>query len=133
MNAHLFLSSSGDLHDTRLPDWASKPIRPQHAWTHRTIKNGLQLRQTLRAGAYAWPGGYPIVLITSDGEYVSPKALMDDKSALYVALCDIRSGYSGRIVGADIYYKGPPVQCAYTGVTIESAYGDVEEVEGATE
>ncbi len=126
-NDHLFLSSSGDLYDTRLPQWAEKPIRPLHAHTRRTIDTGLQLRQTLRAGAYAWPGGYPIVLITSDGEMVSPAALAKDKSALYRALYDIRTKQHGRIVAADIYYEGDDAECAYTGAVISSAYGPVVE------
>lgn len=126
-NDHLFLSSSGDLHDTRLPQWAEKPIRPQHARTHRTINTGLQLRQTLRAGPYAWPGGYPIVLITSDGEMVHPGALAKDKSALYQALFDIRTKARGRIVAADVYYEGDDAECAYTGAVISSAYGPITE------
>jgi hypothetical protein len=126
-NEHLFLSESGDLYDTRLHNWADKPIRAQHARTHRTIRTGLQLRQTLRAGPYAWPGGYPVVLTTSDGEMVHPGALTKDKGALYRALYDIRTKVSGRIVGADIYYEGDDVQCAYTNETISSAYGPVTE------
>ncbi len=34
---------------------------------HTTIATGLQFRETLRAGPYAWPGGYPLMLLCSDG------------------------------------------------------------------
>lgn len=127
--AHLFLSCSGELYDTRRPDWASHPLRPVYARTMRSIRAGADLRATLRAGPRAWPGGYPIVLITSDGEMVSPAALLKDRSALYQALYDIRHKMHGRIVGADVYWEGPPIQCAYTGAEIVSAYGETEETE----
>jgi hypothetical protein len=124
---HLFLSSDGDLHDTRKPTWASAPIRTGFARTHRTIRNGRELRATLRAGGHAWPGGYPIVLHTSDGEMVSPVALMKNKPALWLAIHDVHSKQHSRIVGADVYLEGPTVQCVYTNADIESAYGDPDE------
>lgn len=127
--SHLLLSESGDLFDTRRADWSANPIRPGFAKTCREIKTGRDLRSTLRAGSWAWPGGYPIVLITNDGEYVSPGALSKDKNAIYSALWDIRNRISGRIVGADVYFEGPRVQCAYTNADIESAYGDPDESE----
>lgn len=127
---YLFLSESGDLFDTRMPDWSSKPIRPGFSRTHRTINNTRELCATLRAGSHAWPGGYPIVLITDDGEMVHPGALAKDKGALFIAMHDVMHKFSGRIVGADIYFEGPIVQCAYTNADIESAYG---EPEGETE
>lgn len=38
---------------------------------HRTIVNGLQLRETLRAGPYVWPSGYPLYFVADDGEALS--------------------------------------------------------------
>lgn len=121
---HLFLSESGDLFNTRRPDWHTRPpLRAGYSRTYRNIETGSQLRATLRAGSFSWPGGYPIVLFTADGEMVSPVALAKDKGHLRRELRDIHEGARGRIIGAGIYYEGETVQCACTGVDIESAYG----------
>lgn len=126
---YLFTSSTdGHLYDTRRPAWhLAPPLRANFCRIFRRISNARELCATLRAGPYAWPGGYPIVLITSDGEMASPAALLKDRGALYVAIWDIRAGNHGRIIGAEIYEEGPIVQCAYTGAPISSAYGDPEE------
>jgi len=46
-------------------------IRPGYAVHHRTIDNGPQFLSTLRAGEYAWPGGYRLEFVTSDGETIT--------------------------------------------------------------
>jgi hypothetical protein len=67
MTAHLFRSEDGGLYDTRATDWPSKPLRPLFARHARLIETGAELRAALRAGDYAWPGGYECYFITSDG------------------------------------------------------------------
>lgn len=128
MNSHLFSSDDGNLYDTRKPEWnKSEPLRTNHTRTHRTINNARELCATLRAGAYAWPGGYTIALITSDGEMASIAGLLANRGDLYQAIYDIHTNQHSRIVGADIYYEGPTVQCVYTNADIESAYGETDE------
>lgn len=123
--AHFMVSESdGHLYDLRKPDGILKPVRRDYRRTFAHITTGAQLRATLRAGGMTFPGGYPIVLYTNDGEMVSPSDLARDKSALSRALYDIRTEQYSRIVGADIYYEGPREYCAYTGADIDSAYGD---------
>lgn len=122
---HLFVSESGDLFDTRRPDWHKlPPIRAGYSTHHRTITNGRELRATIRAGGAAWPGGYTVALHMNDGEMVSIDALSRDRSALWHALWDIRNNPRGRIVGCDTYDEGPTVRCAYTNEDIASSYGD---------
>lgn len=129
--SHLFVSDcDGHLYDTRKPEWPENPVRRDYEKTFKHINTVSQLKATLRAGGYAWPGGYQIVLITQEGDMVKPQALIKDKGQLRNAIGDIRAKYSGRIVGSEIYYEGPPVQCAYTGEIIESAYGDPDENNG---
>lgn len=66
---HFFISSSdGALCDTRRPNWASHPIRETYQRTFTEIKNSQQLRATLRAGCWAFPGSYEMFLIMSGGE-----------------------------------------------------------------
>lgn len=69
MNQHLFKSElDGALYDTRQPNWAkSRPLRPVFARHVVNIKSTEEFKATLRAGAYTWPGGYSVYLITSDG------------------------------------------------------------------
>lgn len=124
---HLFVSSSGDLFDTRKSNWSANPLRKGYACTKREIQSGADLRATLRAGASTFPGCYTIALYTQDGELVSINGLLSDRGALYQALYDVRTRQHGRIVGADMYLEGPTIECAYTGAPIESAYGDPEE------
>ena len=61
--------------------------------------------------AYAWPGGYPIIYITKDGE----------------TLCAACASVADDVEGADVFYEGAPEECAECCTTIESAYGDPEE------
>lgn len=125
--AHLFVSESGDLFDTRRPEWHKHPpLREGYSRTHREIRTGRDLRATLRAGGAAWPGGYTVALYTNDGDMASIPGLSLDRSALRNALEDIRTKAPWRIVGADLYDEGPDVQCVYTADTIASSYGDLD-------
>ena len=82
----MFLSESGDLYTDDL----SRVVRPALRRTCTDIRTGRELRATLRAGAYAWPGGYTIALICADGEMASISGLLRDRSAYRtVARCEI--------------------------------------------
>lgn len=62
-----FHEFEGDLFDTRRDNWTAHPVRTNYARHHRTIETGADLRATLRAGAYTFPGGYEVLYLTSDG------------------------------------------------------------------
>jgi hypothetical protein len=65
---HFFVSDcDGALHDTRMVDWSRTPLRPNYRRTHPEIRNVADFKATVRAGGFAWPGGYPLYLICSDG------------------------------------------------------------------
>ena len=64
MKTNEFRVFEGDLYTQ---DEYSKPIRKDYAKTFRTIETPAQLASTLRNGQFAWPGGYQMALITSDG------------------------------------------------------------------
>lgn len=64
---HLFVSR-GDLYDTRKPGWHKlPPLRTAYEWQSNKIENTHQLRATLRAGEFTWPGGYQLAFVASDG------------------------------------------------------------------
>lgn len=67
---HLFVSSAdGALYDTRRPNWSrNAPLRPHYRATSREICSTSDLRATLRAGPFAWPGGYTLAFVMGDGD-----------------------------------------------------------------
>ena len=68
MKQHYMVSEcDGGLYDTRLPKWSEKPIREKYALTHARIRNASELKATLRAGEFTFPGGYLLAFGTKDG------------------------------------------------------------------
>ena len=100
-------------------------IRPGFSRTHETIQTGLQLRATLRAGEYAWPGGYQMALSTSDGETLCYSCGRAEFPQIARAIRD-RSRCGWRVVGSFIHWEGEPLQCAHCNRSIPSAYGSDE-------
>jgi len=121
--SHLFASDSGELFDTRLPDWSHKPLRDNFKRRHRDITSTADLRATLRAGPYAWPGGYPLYFITSDGAALSFEAVRSElRNVLWSMQNRVSDGW--RVVACDINYEDGDLRCDHTGKRIPSAYGD---------
>ena len=83
-------------------------------------------RRAMRAGPYAWPGGYPVYFITADGGALSFKSARACRREILNAIADNASRSGWRIVAADIAWEGP-LFCDHSGEPIETAYGDVEE------
>jgi hypothetical protein len=68
MKDHFMISESdGGLYDTRLANWSAKPIRANYARHFMDIKNVSQMKASIRAGQYVFPGGYELFFIASDG------------------------------------------------------------------
>lgn len=61
--------------------------------------------------SYAWPGGYPLVYHSTDGQAFCPS-------------CANQTDADPEITGALIHWEGQPVTCDGCGKDIESAYGD---------
>jgi hypothetical protein len=83
------------------------------------------IKARLRAGKYAWPGGYPCYFVTTDGAALSFEAVRDN----WLLICEahIVPGYchSGwAIEGCDINWEDPDLICDHTGQRIESAYAE---------
>lgn len=69
---HLFQADAGALFDVRVPNWhTSPPVRPVYRRHFAIIESVAELKATLRAGPYTWPGGYQLYFITSDGGALS--------------------------------------------------------------
>lgn len=84
------------------------------------IENSRDLRASVRAGPYAWPGGYAVAYITHDGESLCPACVRAEyPRALRAVRHGLRDGW--RVVGT--YHMGEVEEpgneyCAHCGVNI---------------
>jgi hypothetical protein len=106
MQNHLFLASDGDLFDTRNPAWSkAAPLRRGFSFHHRNIDNVAQLKATLRAGPYAWPGGYPLALYLSDGELLCFDCARENIRSVFDSTANaLRDGW--RVFACDMIESG---------------------------
>lgn len=128
MQSYFFISEmDGALYDTRRLDWSeSAPLRPVYRRPFSEIETTAQLRATLRAGAYAWPGGYPRYFITADGAALSFDSVKENLREVLSAIArnDRRGGW--RVEACVINWEEPDLYCAHSGARIESAYAEEE-------
>lgn len=93
----------------------------------RAMANALpisKIEEYLSNGPYAWPGGYPLYFLASDGEALSFKAVKDN-------LDEIRDSHARNdrtggwlLIGVDTNWEDGNLTCSHTGDFIESAYGE---------
>jgi len=96
-------------------------IRTNYDRGHQLIESVADLKSALRHGRFAWPGGYPLYFITSDGAALSFKTAREE----FPLLCDsIRTGMNDgwRVVAVDVNYEDSALFCDHSGEKIESAY-----------
>jgi hypothetical protein len=87
------------------------------------IKNSKDLKNALRSGPYAWPGGYPVYFIASDGEALSYKAVKENYKEVLRAVRE-QDDYGWRVIYMDVNWGEYDWYCAHSGERIESAYGE---------
>jgi len=74
---------------------------------------------------FAWPGGYPVYTVMSDGEMLCCKCAKNNFKAIVAATkAGLRDGWKAE--GAQILWEGEEY-CAHCGSILESAYGSTEE------
>lgn len=88
--------------------------------------NVATLKQTLRAGKYAWPGGYPMYFVAKDGEALSFEAVRQNLKQVMHDMTYPAYDDQWAVVGVDINWEDPTLTCAHTGKLIESAYAEAE-------
>lgn len=86
------------------------------------------VKQALR-DKYAWPGGYPLYLITSDGEALSIDAAKENWREIVGAHLrkDRRCGW--HIAAVAINWEDDSLYCSHSSERIESALGELDETE----
>ena len=79
--------------------------------------------------AYAWPGGYQMIYITSDGAVLCPDCANGENGSRARTKdgTDDAPHDGWRIDGYAEFLEGPNEPCAHCGKEIESAYGDPDE------
>jgi len=81
-----------------------------------------KLRDQLIASPYAWPGGYPMFAVTSDGASLCPHCCQTEHSSI-----GFTYGTDGwAIESLDINWEDPSLHCDHCGDRIESAYAESE-------
>jgi len=74
---------------------------------------------------FAWPGGYPMFLITSDGESLCCDCARKEYKQIF---CSIKNDLSDgwKVIGHDINWEDLMV-CCHCNKEIDSAYDPIEE------
>lgn len=87
------------------------------------IKSVFDFNKAMFDGPYAWPGGYPLYFIMSDGEALSFKAVEENACLIRDAI--IQKDNSGwRVVSIEVNYEDDELYCSHSGDKIECAYGE---------
>lgn len=82
----------------------------------------VQVREFARH-PFAWPGGYPKVLVMQDGECLCSACARSEYRLISEATRgQARDGWAA--VGVQLHMEGAPLACAHCGKQIESAYGE---------
>jgi hypothetical protein len=83
------------------------------------------LRRAIRA-KYAWPGGYPLFVVCSDGcALCIDCARKEYRQIAYSNRHALRDGW--RTEGADVNWEDPELYCDHCSERIESAYAEDED------
>lgn len=82
----------------------------------------VEVREFIRQ-PYAWPGGYPKVLIMHDGATLCAACA---KTEYRQISNETRHALPGgwRAAGVDVHWEGEAVECDHCGAKTESAYGE---------
>ena len=84
------------------------------------------LKEFIRSGGYAWPGGYQCALLMADGEVIDAQAARENYRLLRKAMRDRDYSRDWTPVEVFIHYEGEPLYCAHSGREIPSAYGETQ-------
>lgn len=85
------------------------------------------IKAALRNGPVAWPGGYPLYFITTEGEALSFEAVRKGYREVVRSVLGYQGGDSSwHVVAIETNWEDPALFCAETSKRIESAYAEDE-------
>lgn len=88
-----------------------------------TVAQILAQAKSFARQPYAWPGGYPLVLVMSDGEVLCAKCTRTEFPQ--IARSTIQRARDGwQCEGVQVHWEGSDEYCAHCNTAIKSAYGD---------
>ena len=96
--------------------------RAPKAHTHGLITTVRQLKETLRGSDYAWPGGYPMYLITDDGGALHFKCAREQYREIVETFISHYSSTGWKIVGCEINDEDNSLYCDHCDERIETSY-----------
>lgn len=86
-----------------------------------TQSKSLRLADQLASHPYAWPGGYPLYGLTSDGATICNRCCRTERDSIATT-----TGSDGfQLVGICPNFEDPFLYCDHCGGRIESAYAEV--------
>ena len=88
------------------------------------INDTKELKQALRDGPYAWPGGYPTFFLAADGEPLCHTCVKRYFKQVIYEIYRPRAGDMFRVIGQEINYEDEHLHCAHCEEQIQSAYGE---------
>ena len=83
-----------------------------------------QVKQAIRE-PYAWPGGYPVVVVMADGELMCPDCAKSNFRQI-VSATKARYNDGWKAAGASVNWEGADEHCCNCNAALESAYGETE-------
>ena len=89
------------------------------------INTNKELKEVLRNGPFAWPGGYPLYFVTEDCGVLSFDAVKSELKQIMRAI-KIRDRGGWLVIGVDVNYEDPALFCEHTNKRIPSAYAEDE-------
>ena|SRR5258706_11927813 len=80
------------------------------------------IKDLLRNGQFAWPGGWPMFFLTCNGEPISFDAVYAERRQVFLAHLrgDHRDQFA--LCGYEVNWEDAELRCAHTNKRIESAY-----------
>lgn len=129
---HWFMSEcDGGLYDTRKKGWEKVLVRAVYKRTFRRMENLQQVKATLRAGEWTWPGGYQMFLVADDGAAICFECVRKEFRHIVGAwLYGYDSGW--KVIACEINYEDGDCVCAHCNQKIPPAYGDSKPTESDT-
>jgi hypothetical protein len=98
------------------------PLRKNYDRHHATIITTMDLRATLRAGRFTWPGCYPLFFIASDGGALCFDCVRKDYRRVSNSIRHkMHDGW--KVEACDVNYEDNELVCDHCSKQIESAYG----------
>lgn len=85
--------------------------------------------KALEEGPCAWPGGYPLFFVTSDGGCLCHRCGVENKDLIVESIKD-GADDGWRVEAQEVNWEDPELFCDGCGERIESAYAEPDDSPG---